>query len=155
MVIICLRRQLPAVSSSLPEGCSLTERERDAPQPVGLPLCLTLLPAGVTWPRRLPVAPVVSYTTFSPLPAPKGGGLFLWPCPRVAPSGRYPALFPMESGLSSTCDTTRRDHLANSGSIACYHRMGIGQWRLMNLGGMERGFSVLHTPAPGLEALVT
>ena len=28
-------------------------------------------------------------------------GLFLWPCPRVAPSGCYPALHPAESGLSS------------------------------------------------------
>ncbi len=31
--------------------------------------CLALLPLGVAWPRLLPGAPVVSYTTFSPLPA--------------------------------------------------------------------------------------
>jgi hypothetical protein len=35
------------------------------------PLCLALLPVGVTWPRRLPNAPVVSYTTFSPLRQPQ------------------------------------------------------------------------------------
>ena len=29
------------------------------------------------------------------------GGLFLWPCPRVAPPGCYPASYPVESGLSS------------------------------------------------------
>jgi hypothetical protein len=35
-----------------------------------LPFCLALLPVGVTWPRRLPSTPVVSYTTFSPLRCP-------------------------------------------------------------------------------------
>ena len=40
--------------------------------------CLALLPAGVAWPSALLQTPVVSYTTFSPLP-PKGGCLFLWP----------------------------------------------------------------------------
>lgn len=29
------------------------------------------------------------------------GGMFLWPCPRVAPPGYYPASHPRESGLSS------------------------------------------------------
>ena len=51
--------------------------------------CLALLPTGVAWPRRLPDAPVGSYPTFSPLPAPAlaqaAGGLFLWPCPRGCP----------------------------------------------------------------------
>jgi hypothetical protein len=41
---------------------------------------------GVTWPRLLPNAPVVSYTTVSPLPDSlsferKIGGMFLWPDP--------------------------------------------------------------------------
>ncbi len=72
------------------------------PGPTDLPSCLALLPTGVAWPRRLPGAPVVSYTTFSPLPdLAIRGGLFLWPCPRVTPTGRYPALYPVESGLSS------------------------------------------------------
>jgi hypothetical protein len=45
--------------------------------------CLALLPAGVTWPRALLRAPVVSYTTFSPS-LPCGSCLFLWPF-----SGRF------------------------------------------------------------------
>jgi len=43
---------------------------------------LTLLLAGVAWPRTLLPAPVVFYTTFSPLlPQHGGSGLFLWPDP--------------------------------------------------------------------------
>ena len=66
--------------------------------------CLALLPAGVTWPRALLRAPVVSYTTVSPsLPHPfppplkgrgwgRGSCLFLWPCSgRFAPLGGLPA----------------------------------------------------------------
>ena len=61
-------------------------------------LCLTLLQAGVAWPQVLLPAPVVSYTTFSPLhpSAPSliskemgeaggGSGLFLWPDPSGYP----------------------------------------------------------------------
>ena len=57
--IIYLERQLPAVSSSLPGA----QMERAAPCP-----CLALLLMGVTWPPLSPATPVVSYTTFSPLP---------------------------------------------------------------------------------------
>jgi len=60
---------------------------------------------GVAWPHRLPGAPVVSYTAFSPLrpreSPPAVRGMSLWPCPRVAPPGCYPASCPVESGLSS------------------------------------------------------
>jgi hypothetical protein len=38
------------------------------PSTNGLRSCLALLPVGVTWPPALLSAPVVSYTTFSPLP---------------------------------------------------------------------------------------
>ncbi len=101
-VVIYLGRELPLASSSLPGGCPLREGNGSLPDPVDLPSCLALLPAGVAWPRRLPGAPVVSYTTFSPLPGlATCGGLFLWPCPRVTSPGCYPALHPMESGLSS------------------------------------------------------
>ncbi len=36
------------------------------------------------------------------------GGLFLWPYPRVSPSGNYPALCPLERGLSSSVKTRDR-----------------------------------------------
>ncbi len=101
-VVIYLGRELPLASGSLPGGCPLWEGNGSFPDPVDLPSCLALLPAGVAWPPRLPGAPVVSYTTFSPLPGlATCGGLFLWPCPRVASPGYYPALHPLESGLSS------------------------------------------------------
>jgi hypothetical protein len=68
---------------------------------------LVLLPAGVTWPFTLLWMPVVSYTTFSPSPAPSlpspksfdlgegrgwgSGCLFLWPYSgRLAPCGGFP-----------------------------------------------------------------
>jgi hypothetical protein len=46
-------------------------------------------------------------------------GLFLWSYPRVTPPGRYPASYPIESGLSSPrrCDASPGcDHPAISGS---------------------------------------
>lgn len=99
--VIYLGPASPPASSSLPGSCPWG-RKRVTPRPCGLPSCLALLPTGVAWPCRLPGAPVVSCTTFSPLPGlVTFGGLFLWPCPRVAPPGRYPALYPVESGLSS------------------------------------------------------
>ncbi len=99
--VICLGPASPPASSDLPGGCPWG-RKRVTPRPCDHPSCLVLLPTGVAWPRRLPGAPVVSYTTFSPLPGlTTCGGLFLWPCPRVSPPGRYPALCPVESGLSS------------------------------------------------------
>ncbi len=76
----------PAARCGLPEalGARATPRRHSRAR-----LCLALLPTGVAWPRRLPDAPVGSYPTFSPLPAPAlaqaAGGLFLWPCPRGCP----------------------------------------------------------------------
>ncbi len=63
-VIIHLGSMSPLSSSSLPE----VQGQRAIPRPNGLHLCLALLPMGVTWPQTLLPAPVVSYTTFSPLP---------------------------------------------------------------------------------------
>ena len=55
-----------------------------------LPSCLALLPVGFAWLGLSPDPPVVSYTTFSPLPnlgtQPKVGGLFLWHCPSGHPA---------------------------------------------------------------------
>jgi len=55
-----------------------------------LPSCLALLPVGFAWPGLSPDPPVVSYTTFSPLPdlgtQPKVGGLFLWHYPSGHPA---------------------------------------------------------------------
>ncbi len=88
--------------------------------------CLALLPAGVAWPPALLRTPVVSYTTFSPLPpplppSPNGGGaggeggLFLWPCSGRSPHpGISPAPCPMECGLSSIpCHAWDRDRPAS------------------------------------------
>jgi hypothetical protein len=91
-------------------------RERATPRPEGLRSCLALLLAGVAWPPTLLPTPVVSYTTFSPLPESQSttwsrqcglrcfrlsGGRFLWSYPRVAPPGGYPAPCSRERGLSS------------------------------------------------------
>ena len=59
-------------AAALPRGsCGLpgARRGRAAPWiPKDRRPCLALLPAGVAWPRPLLAAPVVSYTTVSPLP---------------------------------------------------------------------------------------
>ena len=51
---------------------------------------------GHCWPRRWSLTP-----PFHPDPGSRRGGLFLWPCPRVAPPGDYPAPCSVERGLSS------------------------------------------------------
>ncbi len=58
---------------------------------------------GVAWLPILLPTPVVSYTTFSPLPGGRRhpGGRFLWSFPRVSPPGSYPAPCSVERGLSS------------------------------------------------------
>lgn len=91
--------------------------------------CLALLPAGVTWPRALLHAPVVSYTTVSPSlpsplrPSPSGRGdgdegeLFVSVAlfrqvrasRRLSRPGCYPTPCSMECGLSSTPSTRSRD----------------------------------------------
>jgi len=101
-VIIYLGRRSPCASCSLPGTSAFRgkARRRAASRPLphaeagGLCPCLALLPAGVAWPPALLPAPVVSYTTFSPLPlpaAPSGrglggwGGMSLWPDPAGCP----------------------------------------------------------------------
>ena len=84
---------------------------------------LALLPAGVTWPRTLLRVPVVSYTTFSPLPPQGGSGLFLWPYPASLPRpGCYPTLCSTECGLSSTPTTRSRDRPTD---LRCLHHNPI------------------------------
>ena len=76
--------------------------------------CLALLRTGVTWPQRLPAAPVSFYLTFSPSPphplpllSERGWGEG-WHCVSVARSvrlplpGSYPAPCSVECGLSSS-----------------------------------------------------
>ena len=92
---ISLAGALPPRSSSLP---GITGDELSPPADRLYP-CLALLRKGVAWPPVLLLAPVVSYTTFSPSPTsrlPGSGGIFLWPYP--APYGapgitRQPALW--------------------------------------------------------------
>ena len=78
---------------------------------------------GVAWPPALLSAPVVSYTTFSPLPdrseTDQSDGRFLWPFPRVAPPGCYPAPCSVERGLSS--DGFRRPRSPGQPSCRLHH----------------------------------
>ncbi len=86
---ISLGGELPHPSCSLPEAADLAIQAGEQPPPSRDCLCLTLLQAGVAWPQTLPPAPVVSYTTFSPLhPYPESGGAvcFCGPIRQVAPS---------------------------------------------------------------------
>ncbi len=69
MAVISLGRRLPAASSGPPGA----RTERATPcgsgvAPTPRRPCLALLPVGVAWPPGSPRTPVVSYTTFSPLP---------------------------------------------------------------------------------------
>lgn len=61
-----------------------------------------LAPDGVYHATHVAARPVVSCTTFSPLPAANGGrSVFCGTGLRVSPSGRYPPSCPAEPGLSS------------------------------------------------------
>lgn len=107
--------------------------------------CLALLPAGVTWPRTLLRAPVVFYTTFSPLqpssPPPfrgrKGGGAvcFCGPFRQVHASRRfprpgcYPTLYSLECGLSSAPATQGRDRPIDLTSF--YHNLNTPESQLI------------------------
>ena len=141
-VIICLEGRLPDPSCSLPEGRSREGESAGRTPATGPSFCLTLLPMGVAWPRRLLSAPVVSYTTFSPLrperSRSRARGLFLWSYPRVTPPGRYPASHPMESGLSSPqrwCASPGHDHPANSGSRRSVASYPTAKGRYVNARG--------------------
>jgi len=95
--------------SGLPAGIgrATLNRLRSAPQPARL---LALLQVGFTEPSRSPGTLVVSYTTVSPLPAPRGpeGPRGRWrsvlcgTVPQVALGGCCPPPRPVESGPSST-----------------------------------------------------
>ncbi len=76
-------------------------------------ILLGLAPSGVYHASPVTSPAVSSYLTFSPLPCRRYifCGTFL----RVAPSGYYPPLFPMESGRSSDSKTIR-GRLADSSS---------------------------------------
>ena len=102
-----VRRLIPVYAIKLRPGayaCAIislsslpgTQMKRAASCP-----CLALLPAGVTWPPALLRTPVVSYTTFSPLPSPptalpegEGGGgkavFFCGPDPAGCPVPGFP-----------------------------------------------------------------
>jgi hypothetical protein len=100
------------------------QRERAALRPEGHRSCLALLQVGVAWPPTLLPAPVVSYTTFSPLPESQSttwsrqgglrcirlsGGCFLWPFRGLPRPGvtRHLALwsadFPRTCGAYPAC----------------------------------------------------
>ena len=79
-----------------------------------IPFYLVLLRVGFTEPPESPPTLVSSYLTVSPLPAETGSCrrfAFCGTFPGIAPAGGYPALYPMEFGLSSTPLSGRRDHL--------------------------------------------
>jgi len=58
----------------------------------------------------------------------------LWPCPRVAPPGGYPASYPMESGLSSALQQMLqgRDHPAHSSIQRVSLTYGTAEWTHVN-----------------------
>jgi len=81
-------------------------REHGAGRPLALPY-LVLLRVGFTKPEGSPLLLVRSYRTFSPLPAARllRRYVFCGTFRRVTPPGRYPALCPVELGLSSGART--------------------------------------------------
>ena len=85
--------------------CSLPgiQGKRAASPPEGVHPCLALLPMGVAWPQALLPAPVVSYTTISPL-LPKERYVSVARSGRSLRPGRYPAPCSVECGLSSPCE---------------------------------------------------
>ena len=88
--IISLGPASPRGSCSLPGA----RRRRAASGPEGLRSCLALLRVGVAWPPALLPAPVVSYTTVSPLPARAPAVCLCGPVPGFPRPGvaRHPAL---------------------------------------------------------------
>ena len=84
--------------------CSLPgiQRRRAASPPEGVHPCLALLPMGVARPQALLPAPVVSYTTISPL-LPEERFVSVARSGRSLRPGRYPTSCSMECGLSSPC----------------------------------------------------
>jgi len=114
--------------------------------------CLTLLRVGFTEPPQSPAVLVVSYTTVSPLPAAKRHrrSVLCGTIRRVAPPGCYPALFPVESGLSSRNPKEPRGRPAdsqvkgtqdrgdgNGRGTSGHQRPASGQNRLPRVGGLR------------------
>jgi hypothetical protein len=58
----------PRVAAGFSQPTRNSKGTSSPPSEIGLRSCLALLPVGVTWPPALLPTPVVSYTTFSPLP---------------------------------------------------------------------------------------
>jgi hypothetical protein len=125
---ISLGCELPHISCSLPEAANLAVQVTSSHLPWDY-LCLTLLQAGVTWPQALLPAPVVSYTTFSPLPYPspllnpldlgeakKGRSVSVALSVRLPRPGGYPAPCSSECGLSSMA-RSHRGHPVSLGSF--------------------------------------
>ncbi len=103
--VISLGLPLPTGSSGLPE---------DSASSVNV-FCLALLRARFTWPPVSPRAPVVSYTTLSPLPCSASRIRRSTLCctfSRVAPGGRYPPLCSVQPGRSSAQMPKHRDATA-------------------------------------------
>ena len=69
------------------------ETGRLPPRRSAVRLCLALLPTGVAGPQTLLPAPVVSYTTFSPLPH-QAAVLFCGPIRQVSPPRAFPGAVP-------------------------------------------------------------
>ena len=91
------------------------------PDPEGPPpVCLA--PSGVYHAILVTENPVRSYRTLSPLPAGAearcGRFAFCGTFLRVTPTGRYPAPFPMELGLSSRALEGTGDRLTDSGKAS-------------------------------------
>ncbi len=97
-----------------------------------LPFCLALLPTGVAWPQRLPAAPVVSYTTFSPLPAPFEASAVclcgpIRESPRPGVTRRRTLWSPDFPRARRRTTPPARDHLTDSSLFASYHSCRSGQ----------------------------
>ena len=105
-MVMYLGNTFPCPSCDLPKGSSEAGHL--------VPFYLVLLRVGFTEPPESPPTLVSSYLTVSPLPGRTGSSgrfAFCGTFPGIAPAGRYPALYPMEFGLSSTPLSGRRDHL--------------------------------------------
>ena len=102
--IIPLGRKLPSGSSDLPGNAVDVAAEQERAVPLAFPY-LVLHHEEFTRPRVLPLAPVSSYLTVSPITRTSSGwSAFCCTCrhpPKRVP-GCYPARCPMVFGLSST-----------------------------------------------------
>src|SRR4051812_23601289 len=127
----------PAVTRRLQRST----RELDGPPAP----CLTLLQVGFTEPSGSPRTLVRSYRTVAPLPVPGEPGhrrsVFCGTVLRVAPTGCYPAPFPVESGRSSDGSspyaTIRPAH--HRRRIIARRKQGPGRTRVLTRGTRPMG----------------